>query len=176
VKINIDSNRFDAPVATVGHAYQINSSSDLNGRSGPKTSTPIVRTYPSGSAVTVVCQTSGSRVATTSIWNKLADGTYVTDYFVSTPSNTTYSTPLPRCTYPFQVLPAILNKREGPSSGSANVGALPSGALGWVTCQRSGTKVGTTLVWDKLDDGAYVSDHYLATSSTTTYSPPIPRC
>ena len=100
VKINIDSNRFDAPVATAGYAYQITSSTALNGRSGPKTTTLITKTYPSGSTVTVVCQTTGTRVGTTSVWNKLADGSYVTDYYVSTPSNTTYSAPLPRCTLP----------------------------------------------------------------------------
>jgi len=50
------------------------------------------------------------------------------------------------------------------------------GALGWVTCQRSGSRVGTTSVWDRLDDGKYVSDFYLATPSKTTYSPPLPRC
>ena len=38
VKINIDSDRFDAPVATVGYPYQVTSSADLNGRSGPNTS------------------------------------------------------------------------------------------------------------------------------------------
>ena len=52
-------------------------------------------------------------MGTTSVWNKLADGSYVTDYYVSTPSNTTYSAPLPRCTYPFQVTTAALNKRTG---------------------------------------------------------------
>jgi hypothetical protein len=46
VKINIDSNHFDAPVATVGYTYQITSSTNLNGRAGPKTSTPIMKTYP----------------------------------------------------------------------------------------------------------------------------------
>ena len=75
-------------MATVGYAYQITSSADLNGRSGPKTSTPIVRTYPSGSTVTVVCQTPGTKIGTTSVWNKLTDGNYVSDYYVSTPSNT----------------------------------------------------------------------------------------
>jgi hypothetical protein len=45
-----------------------------------------------------------------------------------------------------------------------------------VTCQRAGSKVGTTSVWDKLDDGNYVSDFYLATPSKTTYSQPLPRC
>ena len=65
VRINIDSDRFDAPVATVGYAYQITSSTDLNGRSGPKTTTPIVKTYAPGATVTVVCQTPGTKVGTT---------------------------------------------------------------------------------------------------------------
>jgi uncharacterized protein YraI len=176
VKINIDSDRFDAPVATVGYAYQITSSANLNGRSGPKTWTPIVRTYAPGATVGVVCQTAGTKIGTTSVWNKLTDGNYLSDYYVSTPSNTGYSAPLPRCTYPFQVTIPTLNKRTGPGASYAISGTLPAGALGWVTCQRSGSKVGTTSVWDKLHDGKYVSDFYLATPSKTTYSRPLPRC
>jgi Rv2525c-like, glycoside hydrolase-like domain len=176
VPINIDSDRFDAPVATVGYAYQVTSSTDLKGRSGPKSSTPIVQTYAPGTTVTVVCQTPGTKVGTTSVWNKLTDGNYVSDYYVSTPSNTTYSPPLPRCAYPFQVTIPTLNKRTGPGAGYAITGTISSGALGWVTCQRSGSTVGTTSVWDKLDDRRYVTDFYLATPSKTTYSPPIPRC
>ena len=68
------------------------------------------------------------------MWNKLTDGNYVSDYYVSTSSNTTYSPPLPRCAYPFQVTAAVtLNKRTGPGSSYAISGTLPSGALGWVT-------------------------------------------
>jgi uncharacterized protein YraI len=176
VKINIDSNWFDAPVATVGYAYQITSLASLNGRSGPKTSTPIMQTYAPAATVGVVCQTAGTKIGTTSVWDKLTDGNYVSDYYVSTPSNTTYSAPLPRCTYPFQVTIPTLNKRTGPGSSYAVSGTLPGGALGWVTCQRTGSKVGTTSVWDRLDDGKYVSDLYLATPSKTTYSSPLPRC
>ena len=176
VKINIDSDRFDAPVATVGYPHHITSSANLNGRSGPKVSTPIVTTYPPGATVTVVCQTHGTKIGTTSVWNKLTDGNYVSDYYVSTASNTGYSPPLPRCTYPFQVSIPTLNKRIGPGPSYAISGTLRSGALGWVTCQRSGSTVGATSVWDKLDDGKYVSDYYLATPSKTTYSPPLPRC
>jgi hypothetical protein len=36
-------------------------------------------------------------------------------------------------------------------------GSLPTGALAWVTCQRVGSKVGTTSVWDKLTNGRWVS-------------------
>jgi len=176
VKINIDSNRFDAPVATVGYAYQITSSANLNGRSGPMTSTLVVQSYPPGATVGVVCQTVGTRIGTTPVWNKLTDGNYVSDYYVSTPSNTGYSAPLPRCTYPFQVTIPTLNKRTGPGPSYTISGTVPAGALGWVTCQRAGSKVGTTSVWDKLDDGTYVSDFYIATASKTTYSQPLPRC
>jgi hypothetical protein len=176
VTISIDSDHFDAPVATVGYPYQITSSAHLNGRSGPKTSNPIVTTYGPGTTVSVVCQTNGSTVGTTSVWNKLDDGNYVSDYYVSTPSKTIYSAPLPRCTYPFQVTTTTLNKRIGPGYSYAKSGSLSSGALGWVICQRSGTKVGTTSVWNKLDDGTYVSDYYLATPGKTSYSPSIPRC
>jgi hypothetical protein len=176
IKISIDSNRFDAPVATVGYAYQVTSLDNLNGRRGPKTSTPIVQAYAPGATVGVVCQTAGTKIGTTSVWNKLTDGNYVSDYYVSTPSNTGYSAPLPRCTYPFQVTIPTLNKRTGPGSSYAISGTLPGGAVGWVTCQRSGSRVGTTSVWDRLDDGKYVSDFYLATPSKTTHSPPLPRC
>jgi uncharacterized protein YraI len=163
-------------VATAGYPYQITSSANLNGRSGPKTSTPIAQSYPPGATVTVVCQTPGTKIGTTSVWNKLVDGNYVSDYYVSTPSNTSYSEPLPRCTYPFQVTIPILNKRSGPGASYPITGTLPGGALGWVACQRSGSTVGTTAVWDRLDDGTYVSDYYLATPSKTSYSPPLPRC
>jgi uncharacterized protein YraI len=176
IKIAIDSNRFDAPVATVGYAYQITSSASLHGRSGPKTSTPVVQTYPPGATLTVVCQTRGTKIRTTSVWNKLADGNYVTDYYVSTPSKTGYSAPLPRCAYPFQVTIPVLNRRTGPGARYAITGTLPGGAVGWATCQRSGSTVGTTSIWDRLDDGTYVSDYFLATPSKTTYSPPVPRC
>lgn len=176
VKINIDSDRFNAPVATVGYSYRVTSSTDLNGRSGPSTSYPIVRTYAPGSTIRVVCQTPGATVGTTSVWNKLSDGYYVSDYYVSTPSATGYSAPLPRCTYPYQVTATTLNERSGPGSSYAVRRTLPSGALGWVYCQRSGTTVGTTSVWDRLDNGNYVTDYYLATPSKTTYSKPIPRC
>jgi uncharacterized protein YraI len=176
VKINIDSDRFDAPVATVSYPHQVTSSVDLNGRSGPTTSAPRIASYAAGATVAVVCQTAGRKIGTTSVWNKLADGNYVTDNYVGTPSKSSYSAPLPRCTYPFQVTVPTLNRRTGPGPRYPISGTLPNGALGWVTCQRSGSEVGTTSVWDKLEDRTYLTDLYLATPSKTTYSPPVPRC
>lgn len=177
VKLNIDSDLFDAPVATVSFAYKVTSPAPLNARRGPSTSYPVVRTYQPGSTVYVRCQLPGSSVGGTKVWDKLADGTYVTDYYVSTPSSTGYSAPLPLCLLPFQVTAkSYLTQRTGPGTGYSSSGSLPTGALARVLCQRAGSKYGTTSVWDKLNNGRYVTDYLVATPSNTTYSVPIPRC
>lgn len=175
--IHIDSDNLDAPVATVAYGYTITSPRGLNARTGPSTSYPIARSYAPSSTVQVVCQAPGSAVATSNVWDKLTDGTYVADFYVSTPSNTGYSTPLPRCVYPYQVTnSAGLDERSGPGTSNPVSGQLPYGALAWVVCQNGGSATGTTSVWDELLESQWVSDFYVATPSKTTYSGPAPRC
>jgi archaellum component FlaF (FlaF/FlaG flagellin family) len=176
VTINIDSDRFNAPVATVGYAHKITSGSTLSGRSAPKTSAAVVTSYASGATVIVVCQTPGSTVGSTAVWDKLSDGNYVSDAYVDTSSTTGYTAPIPRCSYPYQVTTTTLNKRTGPGSSYPIAGTLSSGALAWIYCQRAGSTVGSTSVWDRLLDRSYVTDAYVATPSSTSYSAPIPRC
>lgn len=176
VRLLIDNDQLDAPVGTVAHPYRVTASA-LNARRGPSTAYPVVRTLSRGATVKVVCQLAGQKIRTTSVWNKLADGTYVSDSYISTPSKTTYSSPLPRCTYPYQVTAISgLNTRAGPGTSYRRSGVLAAGALAWVVCQRAGTTVGTTRVWDRLDTGSWVSDYYVTTPSKTTYSAPVPRC
>jgi uncharacterized protein YraI len=69
-----------------------------------------------------------------------------------------------------------INERTGPGASYQAAGTLPNGSLAWVTCQKTGTAVGTTRIWDKLADGRWVTDNYVATPSNTTYSKPVPRC
>ncbi|HUY51500.1 MAG TPA: glycoside hydrolase domain-containing protein [Streptosporangiaceae bacterium] len=177
VTINIDNDNVDAPVATVSYRYTATGKNPVKARTGPGTSYPYLKTYLPGSTLPVICQTHGSLFGTTSVWDRLTDGTFVTDYRVSTPSKTTYSAPVTRCMYPYQVTAANgLTEHTGPSASSPAAGLLRGGALGWVTCQQAGTRVGTTAVWDKLRDGHWVSDYYLATPSKTTYAAPVPRC
>ena len=175
VTINIDSDRFDAPVATVAHPYRVTGSSPLTGRSAPTASAPATGTYAAGSTIQVVCQTWSATVGSTAVWDKLSDGRYVSDAFVSTPSSS-YTAILPRCVYPYQVTAGTLNARTGPGTTYAISRTLPAGALAWVTCQTTGTKVGTTSVWDRLHHPAFVSDAHVATPSGTTFSSPIRRC
>ena len=177
VTINIDNDRVDAPVATASVAYTVTSDTPLNARTGPATSYPVVRSYDPGATLRVACQVTGMRVGTTAVWDLLVDGTYVSDLYVSTPSKTGYSRPLPRCANPQQVAaPETLSTRAGPGTSYPVVGSLTTGSLAWVICQAPGTTVGTTSVWDKLTDATWVSDYYVATPSTTTFSPPMPRC
>ncbi|HEX6198140.1 MAG TPA: glycoside hydrolase domain-containing protein [Jiangellaceae bacterium] len=177
-RLNIDNDAIKAPLATVARTYKVTSTTSLNARSGPSTSYGIVRTYASGSSLQVVCQTTGQKVGSTSVWDRLTNGTWVTDYYVSTPSSTGFSSALPRCTYPGQVTASIsLNARTGPGVSYPIKGnPLPRGSLAYVMCQKSGSKVGTTTVWNKIRDGRWVSDYYVSNRSNTTWSPPVPRC
>ena len=177
VTINIDNDQFDAPVATVRYGYKVTSSTSLNARTGPSTTYPVVRQYGSGSNLSVLCQTTGQKVSTTSVWDRLSDGSYVSDYYVSTPSNTTFSSPLPRCTYSYQISGAAsVNLRSGPGTSYSIVGSIPAGGLAAVTCQKSGSLVSTTRIWDRLDNGKWVSDYYVYNQSNTTFSGPAQRC
>ncbi|HKE50628.1 MAG TPA: glycoside hydrolase domain-containing protein [Actinomycetes bacterium] len=177
VTLNIDNDRFDAPVASVAYAYHVTGTARLSARTAPSSSAGVVRTYAPGATVKVVCQTSGTKVVSTSVWNKLSDGSYVTDRYVSTPSAAGYSAPVPRCVYPYQVRSTdSLNARSGPGSSYAIKDKLTPGSLAWVVCQRSGAKVGTTSIWDRLSNGYWVSDYWVATPSNRTYSKPIRRC
>jgi len=177
VTLNIDSDSLSAPVATVRRWYRVTSSTALNARSGPSTSYPVVATYNPGATIGVMCQIQSQKVGTTPVWDRLTNGAWVSDYYMSTPSKTTYSAPLQRCAYPGQVTSSTpLNTRAGPGTSYAAKGALQPGALAWVMCQKVGTTVGTTRVWDRLVDGRWVSDYYVSNRSNTTWSAPVPRC
>ena len=176
--LTIDADNVDAPVATTAFGYHVTSGSNpATARSGPGGSYPAVKAYPAGAAVTVVCQAPGSTFGTTPVWDKLTDGSYITDFRVDTPSDTGYSALITRCQYPYQVTPGTgANQRGGPGVSYPITGSLPAGSLAWVTCQQAGTWVGRTRVWDKISYQHWVSDSYVATPGTTGFSKPAPRC
>jgi len=177
VTLNIDNDQVNAPVATVGYQYQVTGISAVRARTAPASSAPVAGILSLGSALAVSCQAPGTKVGTSSLWDKLTSGWYLPDYYVSTPSNTGYSPPLPRCMYPFQVTAAGgLSERTGPGASHPVRGTLAAGALAWVTCQGPGSRVGTTAVWDELTNARWVSDYYVSSFNKKTYSKPVPRC
>jgi uncharacterized protein YraI len=177
VTLNIDADNLDAPVATTAFGYRVTGGRPVAARSGPGRSYPAVKTYAAGAGVTVVCQAPGSGAGTTTVWDKLTDGSYVADARVDTPPGAGYSAPVTRCRYPYQVSAGHgANQRDGPSVSAPLTGRLPDGSLAWVACQRAGGWVGRTRVWDKISDRRWVSDAYVATPGTAGFSQPAPRC
>ncbi|MBE8470953.1 SH3 domain-containing protein [Streptomyces justiciae] len=71
--------------------YPVVGTSDVNARSGPGTSYQIIKTYKPGTTLTLVCQTPGETITgplgTSNIWDKTADGVYVSDTYVKTGSD-----------------------------------------------------------------------------------------
>jgi uncharacterized protein YraI len=177
VTMTIDADAVDAPTATVAYPFHLTGTGPVNTRTGPSRSYPVVKVRPAGSSVSVVCQAPGALVAGTRVWDKLTDGSYVSDYYVSTPSTTGYSAPVASCRYPYQVTAADgVSQRSGPGTSFPVTGKLPGGSLAWLTCQQAGQKVGTTRIWDKISYRHWVTDYYVATPSSTTYSKPAPHC
>ncbi|WP_235498890.1 glycoside hydrolase domain-containing protein [Knoellia sp. Soil729] len=177
VSMNVDSDIIKGPVATVARSYRVTSSGSLNVRSGPSSAYPIVGSLAANSTAAVICQARGQVVGSSGVWDRISTGGFVSDYYVSTPSQTTFSAPLQRCSYPGQVnISTPVNTRSGPGTSYAVNGTLQGGALAYVACQKAGTLVGTTRVWDQLVDGRWLSDYYVSNSSNSTYAAPVPRC
>jgi len=175
--VKIDRDQWDAPVATVSYRHLISGTANVTARRGPSSAAASAGTFAPGAVVKIACQTPGSAVGGSKVWNKLTNGAYVPDANVDTASATSYTAPISRCAYPYQITASGgVKARSGPGTTYASRGTMANGSLAWITCQRGGTKVKNTKVWNKLNDGRWVSDAYVATPSSTTWTAAIPRC
>ena len=167
----------------------------LNRRSGTSTTAPILGKIATGTPVTIVCQLAGQyirgQVRDTDQWNRLSDGQYISDAYVShaapvptcpsrTPDPTTPpATTPPAGTPPAQSGPAAgtvstgsgkLNLRTGTSTTATIVDRLENSSALTIVCQESGQQipgwVRTTDQWDQLANGNYVSDGYVNRAAT----------
>jgi uncharacterized protein YraI len=88
-------------VTTSAHAASYNVTGTggvgLNARSGPGTGHSIIRKLPEGAAIDIVCQTQGDNVRGSTIWDKLSDGSYISDFYTTTPVYAAYSPGIPVC-------------------------------------------------------------------------------
>lgn len=162
VRLLIDSNSVDAPVATVARTYPVTSAATLNFRRSPRTTAEAVGSAEPGANVAVVCQATGTEVEGSAIWNKLVDGSYVSDAYVGDGARK----PVPACSYPVQVLTSGgVDARYSPAKIGSIADTLPLGSLAWVTCQPPQT------AWVRLDNGTYLPRTALARWSAT-----LPDC
>ncbi|MEU7873842.1 peptidoglycan DD-metalloendopeptidase family protein [Dactylosporangium sp. NPDC049140] len=160
----------------------------LNVRAGAAAWTRSLRTLPDGAAVAIECQVKGQLidqgpVRVTDQWDRLTDGSFISDAWVSRPP----AAP-PPCSPPQQTAaPAAaasapttagtvasgttaLKTRGGPARSAVLYSGLPNGTALNIACQTQGEPItGTmraTAMWDRLDSGAYVSDAYVNRAAT----------
>ncbi|MGX6603846.1 sporangiospore maturation cell wall hydrolase GsmA [Micromonosporaceae bacterium Da 78-11] len=167
--------------------------SSLKVRSGPSLAAAVVGSMVDGQRVTAVCsvvgQTVRGSVRTTNLWDKLGDGSYITDAYVwstkvipscvtATPQaqaikakpTAAPAKPATKVTYRIGTVRTAdgkVNIRTGPST-SAPVkrvvlnGDKVQGVCGVVGTLVNGT-VRSTTQWNRLTDGTYISHAYMVT-------------
>ena len=182
-----------------GQYHIVNAPDGVNARKGPGTSFPLVHSIANNSPINITCQVQGQVVNGTNIWNQLADGTFVSDFYCDTPYFDKFSPPLPVCqgaqqpspvppqpspvppgptTYPHHIVnaPSGVNARKGPGTSFPVVRLVPNGSAIDITCQVQGQIVNGSNIWNQLADGTFVSDFYCDTPYFDKFSPPIPMC
>jgi hypothetical protein len=93
-----------APTPTYSHRVQgtcAEGACGLRVQSGPGSSFSVLNTVFDGQEVQVACQTMGEPVvgmrSTSSVWDRLASGGYVSDYYLDTANAGEFSPPIPVC-------------------------------------------------------------------------------
>nr|WJZ50366.1 GH184 muramidase [Aspergillus sp. XZ2668] len=150
-----------AAAIPVVRAYPVKA--DVHCRSGPGTSYSIVKTYSTGTQISVSCQAAGTDVDGDQLWDKTSDGCYVSDYYVSTGSSNYVTSHCPT----EYAIKTDVNCRSGPGTNYGIVKTYNQGVMVSLNCQASGTDVDGDSLWDKTSDGCYVSDYYVATGSSS---------
>jgi hypothetical protein len=85
------------PPAGAVTGYQIVSRNPVHAYSGPGPSYDLVGALANGSSLEIVCQDFGAATRGSNIWDKLADGSWVSDYWTSTPSFNSFSPGIGQC-------------------------------------------------------------------------------
>jgi surface antigen len=84
------------PAQPSGHAYL--TTDFVRQRTGPGTPYRTLGILPPRSRIMIVCQTRSSSVVNgTAVWDRLSDGSYVTDYYTTTPAFNRFSPGLTSC-------------------------------------------------------------------------------
>ncbi|GAA0806590.1 sporangiospore maturation cell wall hydrolase GsmA [Spirilliplanes yamanashiensis] len=143
----------------------------LKVRSTPATTGAVVGSLRNGARVTLSCWVYGATVRgtvrTTNVWDRLANGRYVSHAYVS-------SRGFPKCATAVSSGPVAgrirsadgsVNVRAGGSRATAVTGRLAGGTAVSIVCAAAGERVSgtvrTTDQWDRLSVGGWVSHAYV---------------
>ena len=105
----------------------------LNEHSGPSVGSAVVGNVPEGGSLSIMCQTSGDNVLGTSVWDKLQNSSYVTDYYTTTPTPFGFSANIPRCS------------STSPPGAPGSVSVSPGNSSGTVTWAVPSSNGGATI-------------------------------
>jgi archaellum component FlaF (FlaF/FlaG flagellin family) len=163
--------------------YATTASPSLNERSGPSTSASVVGSLAYNSTIYIGCQTQGSNVNGSTVWDQLTNGSFVSDDWVNTPVFDTWTPGIPQCSsqpaghgpYLTTASPS-LSERQSPSTSAPIVGSLSYQSSVYIICQAEGSVVAGSAIWDQLGNGAYVSDYWVSTPVFDNWTPGIPQC
>ncbi|WP_433382294.1 sporangiospore maturation cell wall hydrolase GsmA [Actinoplanes sp. CA-142083] len=154
--------------------------STLKTRSAPSLAAKITGSLRNGQKVTALCRVTGpsvrGSVRTTTQWDRLSNGSYVSHGYVRTsatlPLCATTSKPKAAAAATYKIgtvrsADGVVNIRSGPSTAypvkrSVASGATVQGVCGVVGSMVSGT-VRSTTQWNRLSDGSYISHAYVIT-------------
>ena len=149
--------------AAVSYPYQVIAPGGaLHERSAPSTSAPLIGSLPNAAGINIVCQTLGSSVNGSSVWDQLDNSSYVSDYYTSTPNVGTWSPPIPQCSSSPAPAPAaqslqVPGQPGTPLSGPTSIGqglqnlSIPPGTP-VTTYQGTPPSSGFTLCTDLFED------------------------
>lgn len=105
----------------------------LRARSAPNTSSSIIRTLPEGAAIDITCQTRGETIRGSAIWDRLSDGSYISDFYTTTPVYAAYSPGIPVCGSSTPAPPKPTPKPPAPKTREQK-------AIDWANSQKGSTK------------------------------------
>jgi hypothetical protein len=135
----------------------------LNIRSAPSLSASVIGSLLAGATIEIACQTTGDDVnGVSNIWDELAAGEYVSDYYTDTPGVGVYSQGIPQCSAhaPSPPAPApspsspLSQPQPPPSSSTPEPSAVGLEGVNWADARdnfQSGWVIPT---------GLSASDHY----------------
>lgn len=179
-----------APANAAGVSATVKVASTLKVRATASLSGKIVGTVRNKQKVTAACVTPGTTVRgtvrTSNLWAQIGSGRYVAFAYLK------QSRTIPRCAAPKKATPVKakpapagvkvgtvrsttgrVNLRAGASTGTAVKGSAANGATVQLTCAVAGQTVAgtvrTSMQWNRLTNGSYISHAYVVT-------PALPLC
>jgi hypothetical protein len=102
VKLSVDRDAIDGDVVAAKSVsvsgYNVSApGTGLKERAQPNTSSTVISTLADKSAISITCQATGQSVNGDIVWDKLSDGSYVSDIYTTTTGRNSFTGGIARC-------------------------------------------------------------------------------